>query len=160
MTPRINIFKLLGLPMHTLSAFLCDSKIIVICLRTLKKTNMNEQEQLALYYKETKDSLNEQRRVIDYDMRNHLAQLEKDRSTEGNLRVLRYKSEIQQAEVVCYDRASELKDIDDDLRPILKEINAHRDDPFKIKVGNRSYFDTYISEDGEIIATGTYTKVS
>lgn len=121
---------------------------------------MNEQEQLAVHYKEIKDSLNEHRRVIDYDMRNELAELVKDRSTDGNLTVLRYRSEIQQAEVAYDDTAAELRDIESDLLPVLVAINAIRDDPFTIKVGDRSYFDTYTSEEGTIIVSDTYTRIS
>ncbi len=121
---------------------------------------MNMEEQLAKYYQETNKSLIEQRRVIDFDMRNILAELQKDYSIEGKLKVLVYKSEIQQAEEAYDGRVAELKDIEDDLRPVLEAINAHRNAPFIIKVGERSYFDAYISEDGEVITTDNYTKIS
>jgi hypothetical protein len=118
-----------------------------------------EEEQLAKYYKETKENIGEQRRIIDYDMKRVLADLEKDYSTIGNLKVLHYKSEIQQAEVVYDDRVAELKEIELDLHPVLVAINAHRADPFSIQVGARSFFDTFIDEENQIYVTETYTRL-
>lgn len=119
---------------------------------------MNEQEQLAKYYFDTKNSLDEQRRVIDFDMRKNLERLKQDKTTDGNLKVLRYKSEIQSAEVAYEDRISELRSISDDLYPILAEINANRNDPFTIHVEGRTYFDIFINEEKSIQIMDLYTK--
>ncbi|AIM37568.1 hypothetical protein KO02_13380 [Sphingobacterium sp. ML3W] len=120
---------------------------------------MNKEEKLANYYRETKEELIEQRRIIDFDMKNRLIELEKDKTTLGNLTVLRYKSEIQSAEAVYDDRVSELKYINDELHPILTKINADRNDPFEIKIETRSFFDIYLDDNHQIVVSEAYTKL-
>lgn len=120
---------------------------------------MEQAKELAKYYKETKESLENQRRAIDFDMANILKNLQQDHSTEGKLKVLYYKSEIQQAEVAYDDRVSELESIDKDLKPILVEINANINDPLLIHLEGRSYFDTYLNENKQIVTTPEYTKL-
>lgn len=121
---------------------------------------MEEVNQLAETFLLTKHKKDEQRRIIDFDLSKQLNELKKDRSTQGSLRVLQFKSKIEAEEAYYEELTTELQEIENDLFPILQEINANRLDPLTTHVKDRTYFDTFLNEKGEIISPGLYTKIS
>lgn len=90
--------------------------------------------QLAKAYLHSKQNVEEQRRLIDYPMKKKLAELERDNTIEGKLRVIQFKSEIQAAEDNYEQTVQELEEIANDLNPILIEINANRFDPLQTHI--------------------------
>ena len=66
-----------------------------------------------------------------------------------------------QAEESCFEALSnELQDIKNELLLILQEINSNRLNPLITHVEDKTYFDTFLSENGDVISAGVYTKIS
>jgi len=113
---------------------------------------------LSISFLEIKTKKDELRRLIDYDMKNELADLEKNQSLEGKLRVIRYKSEIQAMEQSYENANDELGKTERELKPILHEIDARVDNQLMTHIQDDSYIYTYLDDKGEIVVNGPYSK--
>ncbi|CAM4271395.1 hypothetical protein SAMN06265348_109316 [Pedobacter westerhofensis] len=123
---------------------------------------MDDIKKLADQFLEAREKLTEQRRYIDYDMASHLDYLEKskDGTVDFNLRVIHYKSQIEAGEELYSQYQRELLDISTDLKPLLIQVNATRENPLKTLLEDNRYHDTYLDENGDIQDRGIYTDMS
>ena len=123
---------------------------------------MNEIKALANDFLEIRENVNEKRRYIDYDMAQHLTKIEenKDGTVESTLAVIKFKSEIEAEESHYSELQQQLLDITKDLKPLLVEVNATRDNPLITHVEGRTYHDTYLDENGDVQNRGLYTDTS
>lgn len=116
-------------------------------------------EDLAERFLRLKIDSEEKRREIDYDRRNSLIGLEQDSSVNGKVKVLHFKDETQQEELFYNQQIDELSEVKEELKPLLKKINANRNEPLTTHVQDKTYFDVFLDEDGEIQTFGYYTKL-
>lgn len=118
--------------------------------------NIHELASRFLYLKTQKE---EQRRVIDYDMRNKLKKLEGDNhNVEGKLRVLDFKDKIKLAEEDYLQISAELQEVVEELKPYLIELGATRLDPLITHVQEKTYFDVWLDENKDVQCPGLYSK--
>ncbi|WP_153847806.1 hypothetical protein [Sphingobacterium paramultivorum] len=117
-----------------------------------------EIEKLAKHYLETKLRSVEQRRKIDYDFKRQLEELKKNTSVEGNLKLVYFRSQLQQEEQYYEDLEKELTELGRELKPTIKEIKANRETPLEVHVKERTHFDIYINEDDELVVSDYYTQ--
>lgn len=115
-------------------------------------------KELATSFLELKSRKTEEQRVIDYDLPKQLKELEKFQSNvDERLRLMEFHAKIGKHKVGLESTTKELERITKQLHPLLLELKAHRDDPYTVHVHERTYFDTYIDEEGEIQSRGHYT---
>jgi len=116
-------------------------------------------KKLAHQYLETKLKLTEQRRKIDYDCKRQFEELKKDTSVDGNLRVIHFRSQIQQEEQYYEELQLELTELEKDLKPTIEETKANRDNPLRVHVQEKTYFDVYINDKDELAVSDYYTQL-
>ena len=123
---------------------------------------MNEIKALANDFLEIRENVNKKRRYIDYNMAQHLTKIEenKDGTVESTLAVIKFKSEMEAEESHYSELQQQLVDITKDLKPLLVEVNATRDNPLITHVEGRTYHDTYLDENGDVQNRGLYTDTS
>ena len=123
---------------------------------------MNEIKALANDFLEIRENVNKKRRYIDYNMAQHLTKIEenKDGTVESTLAVIKFKSEMEAEESHYSELQQQLVDITKDLKPLLVEVNATRDNPLITHVEGRTYHDTYLDENRDVQNRGLYTDTS
>lgn len=116
-------------------------------------------KELAERFLRLKIDSEEKRRYIDFDRKNVLKDLEKENSIEKKLKVLHFKDETQQEELLYQQLIDELREVIEDIKPILQKVNANRNEPMTTHVHDKTYFDVFLDEEGEIQSFGYYTKL-
>ncbi|RZK60439.1 MAG: hypothetical protein EOO91_01350 [Pedobacter sp.] len=116
---------------------------------------------LAIEYFEKFNQLKEHRRHLDYDMAKHLKTLESNnQSVNGKLAVLDYKDKIKNEEDFYLQLEEELKNIAEELKPLLVAINATSEEKLDTRIKGSTYIDSFLDEKGEIICRGPFTHIS
>lgn len=112
--------------------------------------------ELASSFLDLKNRRDEKKRVIEYDLPRELKALEaQNNNVDGKLRVLDFMDKIKDHTYELDQLNKELKEVEEDLKPLLIEVKAMRNDPLRIQVDGPTHFDTFL-EEGEIISSGHF----
>ncbi len=106
---------------------------------------------LAEAYFITKAKRDEQRRKIDVDCAAALRVLEKDRSTEGKIKLLNLKGQIQTEETRFRKLRQQTQQLEEALLPFLQKIKASGIAPLLTQIKEETIA-TYINNEGELEA--------
>ena len=120
---------------------------------------MNDINELAAKLLDTKGRRDEKERYVNYKIPAQLKEMQKNVSNvDDRIRLAKFEEECKVHTDILSGLETEVKDIEDDLKPLLIKFNATRLDPLRIHVQGDTYFDTFY-EDGEVISSGKYTMV-
>ena len=118
-----------------------------------------EIHELSISYLDIKNKRDEKRRVIDYELKRKLSTLKNNAfDVESRLRVTVAENEIRNEEELFQQYDAELKETEEELKPLLLELGASRKDPLSAHVEGNIYIDTYIDEANNIISN-SYHRV-
>ena len=118
-----------------------------------------EIHELAKSYHFTKEKRDEKKRVMEFQHSRKLKDLEsKAFDVESRLRVASFKNEIRNDQALLDQYNAEVKELYDELKPLLEEVGANTKDRLKVHLSGANYLDAYLNDEGDII-TSVYHKV-
>jgi hypothetical protein len=120
-----------------------------------------EINELASSFLHIKESRDEEKRVLNYDLKNELKKLQMDSSTaQQKLRILAKKDEIEAAKHLLELREIELNDISYALLEELKRAEIQPGDKLDIHVKDQIYFSVWYDDANQVYSAGTFHKIS
>ncbi|MFA4867968.1 MAG: hypothetical protein WC623_07215 [Pedobacter sp.] len=117
--------------------------------------------ELAASFLHVKESRDEEKRVIDYDLKKELSELQKGDSTpKQKLSLLAKKDEIEAAKHFLEEREIELKEVSDELLGELKRAEFKVGEKLEIHVEDQIFFSVWYDENNAVHTAGTFHKIS
>lgn len=118
-------------------------------------------KELAASFLHVKEIRDEEKRVIDYDLKRELSELQKEASTsQQKLSILAKKDEIEAAKRFLELREVEFKEISDELLDELKRAEIREGERLDVHVKEQIFFSVWYDENDVVYTAGTFHKIS
>jgi hypothetical protein len=118
-----------------------------------------EIKQLASLFLDIKNIRDNEKRTIEYDLRNELNELKKQENPlTRNLTLLSKQDQIEQAKHFLKKREAELVEISSELLDQMKSQGLRPEERFPVHVQNQTYFDVWYLDDDEVCTAGYYSQ--
>jgi len=116
---------------------------------------------LAASFLHIKESRDEEKRILDYDLKNQLLKLQRESSdVQQKLLILKKKDEIHAAKTFLEQREIEFAEISNELLDELKRAEIKEGDKLEVHVEGPIYFSVWYDTDDNVYTAGTYHKIS